>query len=81
MQKSPVNERDMRAYASGTQRRLIAGGVVLIAVLGTALIWWIYGAQAARLAILCILAGLAPGLLIIGWLWLLDRVLRRSGDE
>lgn len=81
MQKPPVKERDMRAYARGTQRRLIVGGLLTIAVLGTGLVWWIYGSDAGRLALLCILAGLAPGLMIVGWLWLLDRILGRTRDE
>ncbi|NIS83540.1 MAG: hypothetical protein GTO14_25835 [Anaerolineales bacterium] len=74
-------ERDLRQYSRATQLRLIVGGIVILLVIGTGLIWWIYGSQAARLGALCLLAGLVPGLLIAGWLWLLDRLVRRSRNE
>lgn len=74
-------ERDLRQYSRTTQFRLVLGALFILFVVGTGLIWWVYGPQAARLAILCLLAGLAPVLLIVAWLWILDWILRKSHHE
>ncbi len=74
-------ERDLRAYARGTQLRFILGGLALAIVVGNGLIWLIYGPGAARMGLLCSLAALFPLGLIAGWLWLLDQLAGRAADE
>ncbi len=74
-------ERDLRAYARGTQMRLILGGLALAVLAGNGLIWLIYGPGAARMGLLCSLAALLPLGLIAGWLWLLDQLAGRAADE
>ena len=73
--------RDLRAYARSTQIRLFLGGLLIILVVGNGLIWLIYGAGAARLALLCTGIGLAPGLLIAIWLWGVDWIVRRARGD
>jgi hypothetical protein len=66
--------RDLRAYASSTQVRLLFGGVLLFLLVGTALVAAIYGPSAAAGSVVCILAGALPigliflGLEVIGWM-------------
>lgn len=77
MAKDP---RDLRSYAAGTQRRLIAGGLLLILVAGNLLIWLVYGSQAAISALLCSAGALLPLLLIWGWLRLMAWIVRKGRD-
>jgi hypothetical protein len=72
--------RDLRAYASSTQVRLLVGGVFLLLVVGTALIAGFYGPSAAAGAVGCILAGALPiGLILLG-LKLVEWLARRGRD-
>jgi len=80
-ERLPRREQDLRAYARGTQLRLIFGGLVIVVVVGNGLIWLIYGAGAVRMAMICTSIGLAPGLLIIGWLLLMEWIVNRARDE
>jgi hypothetical protein len=70
--------RDLRRYARSTQARLIVGALALILTLGTGLVWLIYGPRAAALALLCVLAGVAPCLLIFLGLLALEWISRRA---
>jgi len=70
--------RDLRRYARSTQARLIVGALALIFTVGAGLIWVIYGPQAAALALVCILAGVAPSLLIFLGLLALEWISRRA---
>jgi hypothetical protein len=76
MPRSPHKERDLRSYARSTQFRLILGALILIVVIGNGLIWLIFGADSARMALLCIGIGLAPVLLIAICLWLMSWIVR-----
>lgn len=66
--------KDLRRYARQTNTRLIAGGLLLLFIVGDGLIYIFLGREAAVLGFLCLVAGLAPLLLIwliltgIGWL-------------
>jgi len=73
--------RDMRAYARGTQFRLIAGGLFLALVVATLLIHWIYGPDAGRSALICTILALLPLGLIWGLLALAGWIARRAGSE
>jgi hypothetical protein len=81
MPLEPRRERDLRAYARGTQLRLLVGGVLILLVVGNLLIWVIYGSEAARMGLLCTGIGLAPGLLILVCLWIIDLIVHRARDE
>lgn len=58
-------KRDLREYARQTNVRLIAGAILLLIIVGLGLIWLIYGNNAASFGFFCILAGLAPVVLIV----------------
>ncbi len=58
-------KRDLRKYAKQTNFRLALGAFVLLFVIGLGLIWLIYGGGAASFGFFCLLAGLAPVVLIV----------------
>ena len=70
--------RDLRRYARQTNFRLFAGFLLLLFLLGEGLIWSFYGRQAAILGLICLLAGLAPLVLIWLLLWLAEKLVRRA---
>lgn len=72
--------RDLRRYASSTQFRLALGAVFLL-FLGDLLIWWIYGWDVARSALLCTGFGLFLGLMIVAWFLILSWLARRADRE
>jgi len=73
--------RDMRAYARGTQLRLIAGGLFLALVVATLLVHWIYGPEAGRSALICTVLALFPLGLIWALLALAGWIASRAGGE
>ena len=60
---------DLRKYARQTNARLLIGFILILFLIGDGLIFMIYGKNAAILGALCLVARLAPLLLI--WLILL----------
>ena len=72
---------DLRKYASQTTIRLIVGAIILLVVVGSALIWLLYGLGAALMGLLCLLATLVP----IGLVWLLmlglDLLVKKLNEE
>jgi hypothetical protein len=70
--------RDLRKYARQTNVRLGVGMAFLLLVVGTALIYYIYGAGAAMLGVTCLLAAFVPIGLIFLSLWLLDWIQQRA---
>ena len=70
--------RDLRKYARNTNIRLLVGFISLLFIVGGSLIYMIYGPRGALLGILCLLAGLAPlvliGLILWGMEWIVKRV-------
>jgi TM2 domain-containing membrane protein YozV len=72
--------RDLRRYARQTNWRLLAGFIALLFIVGDGLIYVLYGAGAAVTGLLCLLAGLAPLLVIWLFLALLDWVARRANE-
>ncbi len=73
--------RDLRQYARQTTVRLIAGGLILLILVGDGLIYLIYGPGAAISGLICIGIGLIPPILVICVLALLDWVTRRARSE
>jgi len=70
--------RDLRKYARQTNVRLGIGLAFLIIVVGTALIYWLYGPNAAVGGLLCLLAAVLPIALIFLSIWLLDWIQKRA---
>ncbi|MFT3895558.1 MAG: hypothetical protein QM730_28385 [Anaerolineales bacterium] len=70
--------RDLRKYAKQTNVRIGVGATLLLLVVGTGLIYLIYGPGAAVSGLLCLLAGLLPIGLIFLSLALLDWIQKRA---
>jgi uncharacterized SAM-binding protein YcdF (DUF218 family) len=70
--------RDLRKYARQTNVRIGVGAVLLLLIVGTGLIYFIYGPGAAVSGLLCLLAGLLPIVLIFLALALLDWIQKRA---
>ncbi|MBN2145964.1 MAG: hypothetical protein JW726_01205 [Anaerolineales bacterium] len=70
--------RDLRRYAKQTNARLLVGFILILFIVGDGLIYWIYGREAALLGLVCLLAGLAPLLLIGLVLWGLEWFTKRA---
>ncbi len=73
--------RDLRQYARQTNFRLVAGFVLLLLVVGDGLIYLFYSRYAAAMGLICILAGLAPVVMILVALWVIDRIVGASGMD
>ena len=73
--------RDLRRYAGQTNARLLAGFILILFLIGDGLIYWIYGRQAAIMGLVCLVAGLAPLVLIALVLWLMEWVVKRANQE
>jgi hypothetical protein len=56
-----------------TQVRLIAGGLLILVIVGGGLVWALYGQAAAFAAVACLLAGAGVFGLLWGLLSLLER--------
>ena len=73
--------RDLRDYARKTNVRLAVGAFLLLFIVGLGLIYFIYGKAAAGFGFLCLLAGLAPVLLILLVFVLLERIMKSAGRK
>ena len=72
---------DLRKYARQTNIRLIIGFLVLIFLIGDGLIYLFYGKGAAVMGFICLLAGLAPVILVVAALWLIDWIANRYHSD
>jgi len=70
--------RDLRKYAKQTNVRLGVGAFLLLLIVGTGLIYYIYGPGAAVGGLLCLLAALVPIGLILLSLAVLDWIQKRA---
>ena len=75
-----MRPRDLRTYARTTTARLIAGGLLVLLIVGGALVYASYGPGTMFSALLCIGLGLAPIALVILALAGLE-ALRRKVDR
>jgi len=73
--------RDLRRWNRQTTIRLIAGGLILLFIVGVGLIFLIYGPTSAISSILCLAAGMVPVGLIILILWVLDWIVKRADRD
>jgi hypothetical protein len=76
-----MKPRDLRKYARQTNVQLTAGALLLFFIVGIGLIYWIWGQGAAVLGLICLIAGLAPLVLIFLAMGLMDWVVRRANRE
>jgi hypothetical protein len=70
--------RDLRKYTKQTNFRLILGAFILLVVVGVGLIWLIYGKGAGGMALVCLLAALAPIILILAMFLAIDWILSHA---
>jgi TM2 domain-containing membrane protein YozV len=73
--------RDLRRYARQTNFRLLMGTLLILFVVGLGLIYMFYGLGGLITGLLCMLGGLAPVVLIIAVLWIMDWVVRRANQD
>ena len=73
--------RDLRKYAQDTSVQLGVGAFLLLFIVGDGLIYFIYGKSAAMMGLLCLLAGVAPVLIIALFMLLLNWVVKRANRE
>ncbi|MFQ5941958.1 MAG: hypothetical protein ACE5JF_00215 [Anaerolineales bacterium] len=70
--------RDLRRYSRQTYINLFVGFIFLLLLGGGGLVHLIYGSSAASTAVLCLLIGLAPlvliGLALLSIQWLANRI-------
>ena len=68
-------------YSRQTTFRLIAGGILILFIIGDSLIYFNYGLAAAISGVLCLGVGLLPVLLIVGILWGLEYIVKKNSDS
>jgi hypothetical protein len=73
--------RDLRSYQKSTIFRLIVGGLLIVFIVGDGLIYLLYGPHAALSGLLCIGGGMLPIILIVGFLWIIERVVKNANRE
>lgn len=73
--------RDLRQYARQTNLRLLIGFILVLFIIGDGLIWLFYGRSAAVMGILCFVAALAPVVLILIALWVIDRIVQHNRNS
>lgn len=70
--------RDLREYTKNTKTRLVIGFLALIFLVGDGLIFLFYGKEAGILGLVCTLGALIPVLLIVIFLVIADRVVKKN---
>jgi hypothetical protein len=73
--------RDLRRYSRNTNFRLIAGGLLLLFIVGEGLIYLFYGPSAAFSGLICFTMGLSPLLLIWLALVIMDWIVKRANRD
>ena len=74
-------KRDLREYSKQTDRRLVIGALLLLFIVGGGLIWWFYGTPAAGLGVTCLMAGLAPVILITVIFFAAEWIIKHAGRK
>ncbi len=74
-------KRNLRDYARQTDRRLVIGGLLILFIVGGGLIWWFYGTGAASLGVTCLMAGLAPVVLITLLFYAIEWIMKHAGRK
>jgi hypothetical protein len=72
---------DLRRYAKQTNFRLIVGFILILFIVGDGLIYLFFGRGAAILGLICLLGSLAPIVLILVALWIIDWVGKKNNVD
>ncbi len=70
--------RDLREYTKNTRTRLVLGFLILVFLVGDGLIFLFYGKESGLFGLVCILGALIPVLLVIIFLGIADRVVKKN---
>ena len=70
--------RDLRKYTKNTKTRLLIGFLALIFLVGDGLILLFYGKEAGIFGLVCMLGALIPVLLVIIFLVIADKVVKKN---
>jgi multisubunit Na+/H+ antiporter MnhB subunit len=70
--------KDLREYSKQTNVRMVLGAFILLFVVGVGLIWIFYGEGAAGMGLTCLLAALAPIIVMLAVFVGIDWILRRA---
>lgn len=73
--------KDLRNYAKNTKTRLVVGFLVLVFLVGDGLIYLLYGKEAGIFGLVCLLGALIPVLLIVIFLVIADRVVKKNQQD
>ncbi len=73
--------RDLRKFAEQTGVQLTVGALLLLFLVGDGLIYFFYGKSAAMMGLMCLLIGLAPVLIIILIMLLLNWIVKRANRD
>lgn len=73
--------RDLRKYARQTSVQLAFGAILLLFLVGDGLIYFIYGKGAALMGLSCLLIGLAPLVIIVLLMLLLNWVVKLANRD
>ena len=73
--------RDLRRYARQTRTRLLLGLFGLVFLVGDGLIYFLYGKNAALMGLLCLLGALAPVVIIVIVLAIMDWIVKRANPD
>jgi hypothetical protein len=70
--------RDLREYTKSTNVRLVIGFLALVFLVGDGLIFLFYGKEAGIFGLVCMFGALVPVLLIIIFLLIADKVVKKN---
>ncbi|MFL7812843.1 MAG: hypothetical protein ACK2TT_07385 [Anaerolineales bacterium] len=70
--------RDLREYTKSTQLRLVVGFLLVIFLVGDGLIFFFYGRGAGLAGLICLLGTLIPVSLVVLFLWVADRAVKKQ---
>jgi hypothetical protein len=73
--------RDLRKYAEQTSVQLAIGALLVLFLVGDGLIYLIYGKNAAMMGLMCLLIGLAPIVIIVSIMVLLNWIVKRANRD
>ncbi len=73
--------RDLRKYARQTNTRLILGAIFILFTVGSGLIYVFYGSRAAVMGLICMLSSLAPFILVVFALWVVEEIVKFANKD
>ena len=73
--------RDLRKYTQQTNFQLIAGGLLVLFIIGDGLIWIFFGPSSAIFGLICIAIGLIPVVIIYLVFVFIDWIVKNARHE